>query len=171
MRCSKTQILLQGYVDGELPPARMKRVRTHVDKCAACAKSLGELSALKTLLAENRPEVVMDSPPEFFWSQVEARIKGEAKPRQVWRRRLEIPWLRVFGWATAALAALCVAGWLWLGGGQSPSGTSVVSADVSPTEVKYVETPIELYAEAYHSAESKATIVWTEGMPVISLEL
>ena len=138
MRCSKAQVLLQGYVDGELPPARARRVRAHVDGCAECTGRLKELSALKTFLAENRPEID--------------------------------PWLPVMGWATVTVAVLCVAGWLWLGGNRSQPGTFVAAIDGDASEVTYIATPSELYAEADQS-RSRATVVWTEGMPWIPLEL
>src|ERR1043166_3943057 len=115
MRCTKAQIKLQGYVDGELSPRELKRVRRHLDRCAACAAELARLSNLKTLLSENRAEIqAMDSSPEFFWSQVSARIKGETKPRLVLKERFFFNWRWVLGWATACIAIAVLAAFLWM---------------------------------------------------------
>lgn len=173
MRCSKAQIWLQGYVDGELTPKQMKRVRSHVDRCPDCAKMLEGLSKLKTLLAENRPQPLIESTPEFFWSQVKARIQGDAKPRQSWSARFEIDWFRIVGLATACLAIGLLAGWVWIRA-VPKSADVLVSRPPRATivQVEKVEAGApNLYATAYRSPESKATIIWTEGMPLISLEL
>src|SRR6185503_5951076 len=115
MRCTKAQIKLQGYVDGELSPRELKSVRRHLDRCTACAAELTRLSALKTLLSENRTEIpAMELSPEFFWSQVSARIKGETKPRLVVKERFFFDWRWVLGWASACVAIVALAAFLWM---------------------------------------------------------
>lgn len=177
MRCNKVQIWLQGYVDGELSPRQMKRVRRHLDRCPDCAGELNRLSELKTLVMENRVKPEMDATPEFFWSQVQARIQGEAEPRRAWRTTFDFSWPRVLAWASSGVAALVVAGFVWV---QSLPQPAKQAFNPSPhsngtpvaAQIEKIETSgPEVYAEAYHSKQSQATIIWTEGMPVISLEL
>jgi anti-sigma factor RsiW len=173
MRCNKAQIWLQGYVDGELSPRRMQKVRKHMDHCAECKSELSRLSELKTLLTENRGELVMDASPEFFWSQVKGRIQGEVKPRQVWRWTFQFDLSRVLAWATACVVIGAVATFVWMQTWPQPAQVAVVT-NVRPAVAKVdwiVTKGPELYAEAYHSKQSGATIIWTEGMPVITLEL
>ncbi len=185
---------MQGYVDGELSPRRMNRVRRHLDQCAGCREALRHLSELKTLLAENRTQPEMDAAPEFFWSQVEARIRGEMQPRQAWEPTFRLNWQRAFAWvgACAATVALTLLVWVHFQPKPQPSQVTLVPAKLpsmlttdvgaagSPVtegpagvpKVEQITTPgPEIYAEAYHSKKSQATIIWTEGMPVISLGL
>lgn len=174
MRCKKAQVWLQGYVDGELSPRRMQKVRKHIDGCAGCKSELSQLSALKTLLTENRGEHVMDASPEFFWSQVKGRIEGELKPRREWRQTFSFDWYRVLGWATACVAVGVVAAFVWVQTFPKPEQMVAVVPPTKPARanVDWIVTKgPELYAMSYRSAKSEATIIWTEGMPVISLEL
>jgi len=175
MRCKKTQVWLQGYVDGELSPRQMKRVRHHLDKCVECATLLTGLSELKTLMAENRTQPEMEAQPEFFWSQLEGRIKGEAQPRQAWVPTFTLFWPRVLASVTVCLVAGTITALVWMQTWPKPQEfAKSMPARIKPAvaKVEQITTPgPEIYAEAYHSKQSQATIIWTEGMPVISLEL
>jgi hypothetical protein len=53
---------LSGYLDGELPPARSRRVEEHLRDCPACRSHLEELRALKQTLG-SLPEA---APPRSF---------------------------------------------------------------------------------------------------------
>ncbi|MSR64497.1 MAG: hypothetical protein EXS18_01805 [Verrucomicrobiae bacterium] len=173
MKCKKTQIWLQGYVDGELSPRQMKRVRRHLDGCPDCTGELTRLSGLKTLLQENRTQPAMDATPEFFWSQMKARIQGESATRREWRTTFQIDWPSVLAWASATVAIAVVAAFVWMQTWPTPQQVAtVIQSQPAKAQVNYIVTKgPDIYAEAYYSKQSGATIIWTEGMPVISLEL
>jgi anti-sigma factor RsiW len=161
-------------VDGELSPRRRKLARRHLDRCEVCARELTRLSELKTVLAEHgRHAPPMDATEEFFWSQVSARIRGETKPRLVLNESIRFNWKWVLGWTSVAMATAALAVFLWIQTWPQPSlVTEYVPSAARETKVARIITATpDLYAEAYHSRESRATILWTQGMPVISLEL
>jgi anti-sigma factor RsiW len=151
----------------------MKRVRRHLDRCPDCTKELARLSELKTLLAEGHAQPQMDATPEFFWSQIEGRIKGESAPRQRWQTTFQINWPSVLGWASATVAIAFLAAFVWMQTWPAPQQVAVVvQPPTARAQVDYIVTKgPEIYAESYYSKQSGATIIWTEGMPVISLEL
>jgi len=171
MNCKKAQIWLQGYVDGELSPGRMQRLRKHMDGCSECRGEFSRLSQLKTLLAENRTHPAMEAAPEFFWSQVKGRIQGELQPRRAFRTQFSLAWPQVFAWAGACAVVMAVGAVVWMQSLPKPAPVAVVAPQPAEAQVDWIVTKgPDLYAQAYHSKESRATIIWTEGMPVISLE-
>jgi anti-sigma factor RsiW len=50
MDCHEAQMLLHGYLDGELGPPATLEYEQHVRGCPACAGTLAEQKALQTAL-------------------------------------------------------------------------------------------------------------------------
>jgi anti-sigma factor RsiW len=71
VRCSWCEPLLDRYVEGTLSAREMRDVRTHVDRCAACASLVVELRVVDALLATTKP---IELAPNFtFALMAEAR--------------------------------------------------------------------------------------------------
>lgn len=89
---------LSAFLDRALSPARMQRVRNHLDRCPACKSKLARLARTDAWLRDLPP---VDTTPGFeaaFWSKV-ARLKEERR-RPAWVER----WLA--GWRPMLAAGL-----------------------------------------------------------------
>ena len=115
---------LGAYLDGELRGLRLRRVESHLGRCAECQAELERLRALTALLHES-PSAEGITPPERFVAQVGLRLPR--RPEQpASQRALEVGWRLVpagllGAWAfvqTVFIVAGVVqaAGWMGLGG-------------------------------------------------------
>src|SRR3954463_6197850 len=107
--CEEALDLLDPYLDGDLPPGEMDRVRRHLDGCPACA---AELSLAARIQRELRALPQPDCPPEVI-ERVRRAGRGEVVP---FPSRERAPRWRIA--AAAALVALAVGGGAL--GGQPP---------------------------------------------------
>lgn len=101
--CGETLDLLEPYLDGDLPPGEMDRVRRHLDGCPACT---GELALAARIQRELRALPQLDCPPEVI-ERVRAAGRGEVVP---FPSRERAPRWRIA--AAAALVTLAVGGGL-----------------------------------------------------------
>jgi anti-sigma factor (TIGR02949 family) len=99
--CEEALDLLEPYLDGDLPPGEMDRVRRHLEVCPACA---AELSLAARIQRELRALPQPDCPPEVI-ERVRQAGRGEVVPFPV---RERAPRWRIA--AAAALVALAVGG-------------------------------------------------------------
>jgi len=99
--CEEALDLLEPYLDGDLPPGEMDRVRRHLEACPACA---AELSLAARIQRELRALPQPDCPPEVI-ERVRRAGRGEVVP---FPARKRVPRWRIA--AAAALVALAVAG-------------------------------------------------------------
>src|SRR3954447_14610730 len=102
LSCEEALDLLDPYLDGDLPPGEMDRVRRHLDGCPACA---AELSLAARIQRELRALPQPDCPPEVI-ERVVRTGRGEVVP---FPSRDRAP-LRVRIAAAAAVLALAVGG-------------------------------------------------------------
>lgn len=100
--CEEALDLLEPYLDGDLPPGEMDRVRRHLEACPACA---AELALAARIQSELRALPQPDCPPEVI-ERVRRAGRGEV---------ISFPSReRAPRWRTAAAAALVA---LAVGGG------------------------------------------------------
>jgi anti-sigma factor (TIGR02949 family) len=99
--CEEALDLLEPYLDGDLPPGEMDRVRRHLDGCPACA---AELALAARIQSELRALPQPDCPPEVI-ERVRRAGRGEVVPFP--SRERASRWRTA---ATAALVALAVGG-------------------------------------------------------------
>src|SRR3954452_15425736 len=97
--CEEALDLLDPYLDGDLPPGEMDRVRRHLDGCPACA---AELSLAARIQRELRALPQPECPPEVM-ERVRRAGRGEVVP---FPSRERAPRWRIA--AAAALVALAV---------------------------------------------------------------
>ncbi len=82
MECTRTEDLLSGYLDGDLPEAEREGIAEHLRRCPRCAeeeRALGEtLSLLRNLPAEKAPAGLLEG--------VRLRIGQEKEPVPLWKK-------------------------------------------------------------------------------------
>lgn len=108
-RCKTIQDNLRALVDEELEPAVGRKVRAHLQECAACKGEFERLQAVVGLMREQ----VLEEPPAHFSASLQVRLARHREERAQRQRRWRFPtlpampqWRWVGGLGTAALTAL-----------------------------------------------------------------
>jgi anti-sigma factor RsiW len=101
MRCSYSEPLLDGYVDGILTPLQRRRVAMHLRTCEHCSGLLEELRVIDALLLAPRK---LEPAPNFTF-KVMAEVRCERRPHAHLHGPAPLP----------VLAAYLVFGWLAIG--------------------------------------------------------
>lgn len=152
------------WLDGEMSPnenAAFEAALQNDPQLAAEAESMRRLSA--TLKAHLPAELPMPH-ADFFNSQIQVRIaQMEIDEQREQNRRAEsrsaaggwLSWLRMPWIATAAAAALVVAGFTWMQMGSRGGTTAILSS--------YTPNPT-ISAEVFHSEEARATVIMLGGL-------
>ncbi len=107
MKCSAEK--LSALLDGDLGGREAARVRGHVDGCADCRQTFGELGALRTALSAQSADPPLPAPSVGGgdgWAQLAARLGSTPEPR----RRFRLGWVL----APASLAVMLVGVGFWL---------------------------------------------------------
>ena len=97
--CEKYEALLDLYVDGELGPEDMVKVREHLDTCPACRGYVDDALAIRAAFPDEDSAAL----PEGFHESVMAKIAQEAAPKKKRRTWMALPTM------AAACLALVVA--------------------------------------------------------------
>ncbi|GAB4236260.1 MAG: hypothetical protein Kow00109_09750 [Acidobacteriota bacterium] len=92
IRCEEIEVLLSGYLDGELTQQQSQRVELHLAECERCRQVLEELQEARRAAAS----LVLPEPAEREWKQMEATILE--------RRTRRLGWLILLVWAVVTLA-------------------------------------------------------------------
>ena len=71
-RCRKLLLELSRYLDGDLTPARRRRVEQHIEACACCATMAARLRRTVTACRAEGKE----RPPRLVLSRAAARIRA-----------------------------------------------------------------------------------------------
>ena len=74
-QCAEWELMLHGFVDGELDAAHSLQVERHIATCAHCARQLESLQALKQRVAQNG---VHWRTPDHVRAQILAAVSREA---------------------------------------------------------------------------------------------
>ena len=151
--CETFAALLDPYLDGELSPEEMTRVREPLDHCSACRAYVDDALAIRA----NFPGVEDTPVPAGFAETVCAAVRAGAAPR----KRRTAPWARALLPLAACLAVVVLlqSGPLSAGRKNSVSAaydTAAASADAGAEECAPAEpeTPMEAPAgsEIYSDA-------------------
>jgi anti-sigma factor RsiW len=121
MRCLACELLLDAYLERELPPRTMRAVAEHLRRCPSCAATLQELRVVDGLLATTKP---VELPANFALSAM-AHVRSLPKPRH----RAGALWIAL------ALYVVCawIAAWVVLVASRSslPLGTGFFGRSVA----------------------------------------
>lgn len=123
---------LEAYLEGRLPPARLKHCRTHLDSCEACRAELEDLRTFKTDLAG------------FARSEPDRRDLGRGRRR----RGLTLP--QAAAVATVVVAAIsAVLWWRWDRSRANKTSVAVtVTHSLAPAPTTSVQTRDTRLADA-----------------------
>ncbi len=62
--CNDIQMLISGYLDGELEPEEERRIEAHIQSCSACQQ---EYQLMKRLVVGTTAACAIEEPPEEVW--------------------------------------------------------------------------------------------------------
>jgi anti-sigma factor RsiW len=97
MNCHDAQLVMHGYLDGELDPSVSLRYEQHIGECPACGKALAEQQALQ---AEMKADHLYFKAPENLRDRLRASLKKQCRTAPA-----RVPWRWV---AAAACVVLCI---------------------------------------------------------------
>ncbi len=129
MDCDEAQILIHGYMDGELDAVTNRSVEEHLDGCAGCAADIADFQEMRSGL--RRDSLYHRAP-----AVLESRVRSSVRQAQ----RFE-PRVATFNWrAFAYAAALCIVAILSIRGGthfrRGPTADDVMARDVVASHVR-----------------------------------
>jgi anti-sigma factor RsiW len=96
---------ISAWVDGQLEPAEMSRVESHLRDCGECRAAADEMSAMVEAF---RAAETAELPPSL-WGRIAANLDREASPRRAGLRSWILPVIGNPLWVRAAAALLAVA--------------------------------------------------------------
>lgn len=148
----ETQLKLQAWLDGELPPADFRDVLRLVERNPQASALVRELQLTRQWLAAGESLRPVPETREFYWSQIARHLP----PRSLAATALGRPqpaWHRWLAWLAPSVAVLVLLG-VWLHPRLAPSQR----AAVHPAEI---ETPPEdLGTFTFRSDTEQMTVVW-----------
>jgi anti-sigma factor RsiW len=102
--CQETQVLINGYVDGELDLVRSLEVERHLEGCAACAQVYQNHQALRSALSA---DAFYYKAPANLQRRIQVSVRRARKEESAPRR---VPW-RWFSIGAALACAVVVLLW------------------------------------------------------------
>lgn len=168
----KYSILLNAYVDGELPSNKVKNVEIHLENCAICRTELENIKKARNLLRIQLTENLPDEKLKDFLPQLKIRLA-----REDWKTSIEEIKEVKFTWkdfilshrmafGSALAAVLIIAIFLWqpfISINNIDSSKSVIA--MSPISINYVETENPNSSIMVFTAkESNTTVIWIFGL-------
>jgi anti-sigma factor RsiW len=110
MTCADAASHVDGFVDGELPPAVSIDVARHLSQCRRCDTAVQNLLALRDALVSEADRAVASLDLSGVWAQVDRTITHAAE-QGAWRERAaarrRVP--RAVAWGTVAAIAAAAA--------------------------------------------------------------
>ena len=148
--CKAFAALLDLYVDGELSPEEMLRVRDHLDECPACRAYVDGALAIRASF----PDVEDTEVPDGFTEAVMTAVRQSGTPAKAsrltpWKKML-LPLAACFAVAVLVLPLRD----LFSGGTKTESAASLAAMDTAVAESAAVEEP----AEAPEAEEAPAAL-------------
>lgn len=158
--CKVFAALLDLYVDGELSPEEMLRVRDHLDECPACRTYVDDALAIRASFPDAEDTEIPDGFTEAVMTAVRQRgTPAKASRRTPWKKML-LPLAACFAVAVLVLPLRD----LLSGGAKMESAASLAAMDTAvaesaveePAEAPEAEAPAALEQGALKSAEITA---------------
>ncbi len=152
----ETELKIQAHLDGELSPTDAQQITELIRRDTEARALYESLTATRTILKENEPQLALPESREFYWSKIERAIRRpalaeEQAPRLAagWNR-----WWMRFGVPLAGAAMLLAV--ILMG---PRLGTSLSSNQ----DWQGVELPFEESSSiTFHSDAENMTVVWVK---------
>jgi anti-sigma factor RsiW len=103
--------LLPAILDHTIPSALEAAVRSHVDGCARCRRTLAEFEASEALLAQIPAALVPIEPSAEAHDRLASLARWTPEPRPEWRERIGVSALGAVAAAAMLVMVLSVTGW------------------------------------------------------------
>lgn len=129
MTCTETQLLIPGYVDGELDLVHSLRIEQHLQGCADCTRLYHRQQALRAALGARE---LYYTPPAGLEKRIQRAVRQASEPAPVPPRIW--PW-RTFSLVTALGLVLLVSAGL-LGGWLAPRPADPLGGEVLAGHVR-----------------------------------
>ena len=108
--CQPFETLLTEKLFGEIAPAHEQELDTHLQSCAACRATLGELQNILYKIGKPAPPQMSEHFWAGYWDRLRERMATEAQPQDSWleslRARLGLSWTPAFRLMTATALVL-----------------------------------------------------------------
>jgi anti-sigma factor RsiW len=103
--------LLPAILDHTIPSALEAAVRSHVDGCARCRRTLAEFEASEALLAQIPAALVPMEPSAEAHDRLASLARWTPEPRREWQERIGVSALGAVAAAAMLVMVLSVTGW------------------------------------------------------------
>ncbi len=171
MNCQEAQPLIHAYVDGELDLIKSLEVEAHLRDCAACAREVRNLQALRGALRGS----LYYNAPASLGRRVQASVRQAAGAASAPRRSLcrwpgaarALPLVA----ALAALAVVVVVAWGFLRAAMAPAANDLLAQEVLASHVRSL---MPGHLEDVASSDQHTVKPWFDGKldfspPVVDL--
>ncbi len=137
MSCELTTRYIPGYLDGELDLVRTIEMEVHLKGCAACAR---ELQSLKALRGAMQRSSLAHAAPAALRARIESSLRASsaAEVPEVKSKRRSFHFWQLAG-AFAVLALISVSSWEWSARLHAPSSDQQIAAEVLASHVRSLE--------------------------------
>lgn len=159
--CKAFAALLDLYVDGELSPEEMLRVRDHLDKCPACRAYVDDALAIRASF----PDAEDTEVPAGFTEAVMTAVRQSGTPAKASRRT---PWKKILLPLAACFAVAVLVlplRDLLSGSAKTESAASLTAMDTAVAESAAVEEPAEAPAALEQGALKSAGTTAEDAAP------
>jgi hypothetical protein len=142
------ELKLQAWLDGELPEREARRIGEWVARDSEAAALAAELRHIRQALPGNEtPKAVPDS-REFYWSQIERRVRIEAPAGRTARSPFFVRWQGYLLPLTGVAAVACA--------------LVVMLRPAVPTFDEISSTNEGMEAVTFHDQSGQMTVVWLQ---------
>jgi anti-sigma factor RsiW len=148
----ETELGVQAWMDGELPPAEAASVATLATSDPQAAALLAELKHTRAALAGNELERAVPASREFYWSRIQRELERLENQPAAPRRPVWLSWWMRFLAPAAIVAVLALVLF-------TPTfAPSSAHRTVHPAEI---ESPLDdVSVLTFRSEAERMTVVW-----------
>ena len=75
---TETELKVQAYLDNELSPGEARQIAALISSDPAVRQLFAELEQTRKILSSNEPAAHVQDTREFYWSQIQRRIRATA---------------------------------------------------------------------------------------------
>ncbi|MDZ4816186.1 MAG: hypothetical protein SGI71_07955 [Verrucomicrobiota bacterium] len=147
---------LAGYIDGELPPSQVDRVKDMADANSGLKQAMEDQEAVKKLLRLNRFTHEVPITGDMMWDRVYRAIEQEERKFDAVRNTDVITLIIRRFWAPAMAACLAI---VLFSAHQGLNDKFVT--------IREMRTPHGVSATNYRIPEAGVTVIWMEGLDYI----
>jgi anti-sigma factor RsiW len=147
LKCEEIQVLVHGYLDGEIDLVRSLEIEQHLQECAACAAVLDQHQSLRAAL---QSPALYHRAPALLRQRIESsfRTAGTLRPR-AWPRTRR--WLAV----AASIVLLVFGSWGVVRVMTAPSARDLLTQEVIASHVRSLLTdpPVAVASSDRHTVK------------------